>query len=299
MNKKEILKENLPLPLFKFLSYSNVYRKRIFTWFIIVAVVRGVTLKDQVKLLTSAFLGFFLSFHHLSKWQDPVMQWDAKLKVKDVGIFFVRRNTDDLHHINPNRESEIFNEIKEILSTDDIFIDAGANIGFYSVLSAKQVGQNGRVIAVEMLPVNYKMLKNNIDVNELKNVEIINNALSNKEGDLISISVPDKQFGQATIINNKNKSENTITVETARLDQVIGKNEKIALLKIDTEGAERLVLEGAEKIIQNIDNIIFEMHDEDPNKNAVFNFLKNRDYEIFEVGGKDYLARKSLSNNEL
>ena len=296
---KERLRSVLPNSVFRVLSYVNVYRKRIFTWFTLIVCIKGATLTDQIKLLLSFLVGIFTSFKNLSEWQDPQLLWYAKLEVKNIGKFYVRNKTDDLHHINPYRESEVYYEIKNVLKRDDLFVDVGANIGFYTVLASKIVGKNGKVYSIEMLPANNRILNEHVRVNNLNNVEIIKKALSNNEGDEITISTPYEQFGQASIVYNEIGSGNKITVKTVRLDQIIGENEKITLLKIDTEGAEKLVLEGAEKIVNNIRRIIFEMHDDDPFKNTVFKFLRNKGFDISKLGGKDYLAtNRSALNNE-
>ena len=59
-------------------------------------------------------------------------------------------------------------------------LDIGANIGFYTIQFSNQVGLNGKVIAVEPAADNLYLLKKNIKVNHLKNVSIIEKAISSK-----------------------------------------------------------------------------------------------------------------------
>lgn len=290
MRLKENLKSILPLPIFRFISYVNVYRKRIWVWMCILHQIKGENFKDEVKLVFSFFSGIFLSFKNLNIWQDPHLLWDATLLVPEAGKFLVRKKTDDLFHILPDREGEVFTEIKNNLLAGDQFIDAGANIGFYSILAANQVGHAGKVVAIEMLSVNAKRLINNVEINDLKNVKVIEKALSDKNGDKITISIPSEKFGQASIVETKADSDNRIAVETIRLDTLIDANAHIKLLKIDTEGAEKLVLNGAERILDNIQNIIFEMYDNDQNKEFVFDLLQSQGFKFKRLGGKDYLA---------
>ena len=64
-------------------------------------------------------------------------------------------------------ETEIVkNQIKE----SDIVIDIGAHIGYFSLIFAKLVGNNGKVFSFEPEPENYKILKKNIEINNYQNV---------------------------------------------------------------------------------------------------------------------------------
>ena len=69
----------------------------------------------------------------------------------------------------------------------DIIIDAGADIGLFSVLAAFKVKEKGRVIAVEPEPNNLKILRENVELNYLKNVIIVPKALYDKPGKKVSV----------------------------------------------------------------------------------------------------------------
>ncbi len=79
-----------------------------------------------------------------------------------------------------NLERDAMQYIKE-LRKGDIVVDVGAYIGSYTVRCAKIVGENGKVIAIESLPENLILLKNNIKFNKLNNVLIEDKAIYNKE----------------------------------------------------------------------------------------------------------------------
>jgi FkbM family methyltransferase len=69
----------------------------------------------------------------------------------------------------------------------DIIIDAGADIGLFSVLAAFKVKEKNRVIAVEPEPNNLKILRENVELNYLKNVIIVPKALYDKPGKKVSV----------------------------------------------------------------------------------------------------------------
>jgi FkbM family methyltransferase len=297
MSKKEILKEKLPRPFFKILSYINVYQKRVYTWLSIVVFVRGYTLKDEVKLLLSAFIGLFTSFKKLSEWKHPVLIWDSILNVQAIGMFKVRAKTDDLNHINPKREKEVYETIAKHLNEGDTFIDAGANIGFFTLLASRIVGENGKVFAIEMLPQNQKILQNHIALNDITNVKMINTALYHENDVRLIIEMPTNRYGMASVINKFNDQSLNIRINSSRLDKVLPDLKKIKLIKIDTEGAEKHVLLGSTKIIQKVEHIIFESYKNDENREFVFDFLGKNNFMISKIDDKDYLATNIRFND--
>src|SRR5689334_3802567 len=62
--------------------------------------------------------------------------------------------------------------IRRLLGPGDLFVDIGANIGYFSVLAARSVGAEGRVIAIEPAPPTVAKLRDNLDLNGLSNVEV-------------------------------------------------------------------------------------------------------------------------------
>jgi len=71
----------------------------------------------------------------------------------------------------------------ESISEGDVVIDAGANIGCFTLLAARKVGARGLVIAIEPGPNNYKRLKSNIEINGFKNDILVREALDRDSKD--------------------------------------------------------------------------------------------------------------------
>jgi FkbM family methyltransferase len=135
---------------------------------------------------------------------------------------------------------------KKIITDGINVIDVGANIGYYSLLSAKLT--KGLVYAVEPEPRNLSLLKENIELNRLKNVVVIDKAVSDKNG-IAKCYVSKDESGEHSLVHGREHIKDTIDVEVAKLDDII--KDKIGLIKIDTEGNEIAVLKGAERIIKS------------------------------------------------
>ena len=95
--------------------------------------------------------------------------------------FYLYRHSDFSAFYQVFVEKDYPNLVSKI-TPGDTLIDAGANIGIFTVISSILVGNTGRVLAVEPDPENLNILKKNIELNDLKNIEIINKALYNESG---------------------------------------------------------------------------------------------------------------------
>ena len=131
-------------------------------------------------------------------------------------------------------------------------IDVGANIGYYTVLLADKVGNTGKIYAFEPDKINFEILKKNVEANNLKNVEIINAAVGSKAGKL-KLHKSKENLGDHKLYGNDKEIEE---VKIVKLDDFL-KNKKIDLMKVDTQGWEPEVIEGAKKIISKNKPIMF------------------------------------------
>ena len=130
------------------------------------------------------------------------------------------------------------------LRKDDLFVDIGANVGSYTVLAGAHVG--AKVKSIEPVPKTFQHLKNNIAINQIgNNVEAYNLALGNEKGYISFTSSLDTMNHVAT-----SSEKNTIQVPVDTLDEILGKEEEPVLLKIDVEGFETDVLNGASSTLK-------------------------------------------------
>jgi FkbM family methyltransferase len=147
-------------------------------------------------------------------------------------------------------ELETTNLINKLIKPGEVFVDVGANVGYYSLLAARKVGKTGKVYAFEPVKKNFIFLKKNIQLNNFKNIIPINKAVSNFEGKKrIFLSKDDGQHSFRKV------GKSSLNVSVTTIDNFFKKISKIDWIKIDTEGSEGFVIEGAKKIIKKNKNI--------------------------------------------
>lgn len=152
-----------------------------------------------------------------------------------------------------------FDFLQSFIEKGDILIDVGANYGDYTDFFLKNLENTGKIYSFELDPETTNVLKNRFENNS--NVEIHNKAVSN-ENSIINYYKGNDAWTNNIIGHDMNFKENPIggQVESIRLDTFLSKEDSIKLIKIDVEGAEKLVLEGLENIISKTKYILVECH---------------------------------------
>jgi FkbM family methyltransferase len=137
---------------------------------------------------------------------------------------------------------EIFINLEYYLSIDKKnpkIIDCGSNIGM-SILFFKKMYPEADILAFEPDIEAFKCAQSNIQENSLKNVNLINAAILDKDGE-IPFFFDDKAPGSLCMSTNPDRSQGSVTmVKSLCLSPFI--NSEIDFLKMDIEGAENLVL---------------------------------------------------------
>lgn len=270
----------------------KTYLRRLVVWPIILTQVRGASLGDEVRLILSALASPLLSLKDLGRWQDPVLLFDTAVSVRGIGRFRLRRLCDDLWHVVPWREREVLEFIRKTLHPGEVFIDAGANIGVYSLVAAGLVGSGGRVTAVEMMPDTAARLKDHLDLNAVRQVDVVERALAEKPGLVLDAQVCDGRFGQASIIAARPmvSGARSVPVATVTLAQLLENLPRVALMKMDVEGAELPALRGAGQLIRRIDAIVFE--DCGPTS-AAADYLRSHGFDVRRLEGRNWAASRA------
>lgn len=152
-----------------------------------------------------------------------------------------------------------FDFLQSFIEKGDILIDVGANYGDYTDFFLKNLENTGKIYSFELDPETTNVLRNRFENNS--NVEIHNKAVSN-ENSIINYYKGNDAWTNNIIGHDMNFKENPIggQVESIRLDTFLSKEDSIKLIKIDVEGAEKLVLEGLENIINKTKYILVECH---------------------------------------
>ncbi len=143
--------------------------------------------------------------------------------------------------------------VRKLLSRDAVFCDVGANIGYYSLLAASIVGAKGRVISFEPDPAHAELIERSAEWNKFRQIEVHPLALAAEGGSATLHRNPENAGNQSLLAANTSAASETIEVEVSTLDQVLAEtlhNRSVDLLKVDTEGAEALVLAGASQTLE-------------------------------------------------
>jgi FkbM family methyltransferase len=158
---------------------------------------------------------------------------------------------------NPGDRDHDEHFFRQILKNGDVYVDVGANIGTLALCASGLVGDTGKVIAIEAHPVTFNYLSKNIKLNAFTNVSLLNYAAGNKEGTLLFSNI--NSDDQNKVITTE---DGGITVPVKTLDQLLHDENKIKLIKIDVEGFEKFVIEGAEEVLQKTSMVFFESWDQ-------------------------------------
>jgi FkbM family methyltransferase len=135
-----------------------------------------------------------------------------------------------------------------LLGDGDTFVDVGANIGYFTIVGSRLVGPEGHVIAFEPDPIAYALLEKNVRLNQLENVELVQKAASNEAGTL-QLYLASENKGDHRIYQT-DKGRFAINVEAIPLDDFFAeRGREIDLMKIDTQGAEGVILDGMQNIL--------------------------------------------------
>jgi FkbM family methyltransferase len=149
--------------------------------------------------------------------------------------------------------------IRSRLSYGMNVVDAGASFGHYTMLAAKRVGPSGKVFAFEPEPVIFRELKQNLQLRPYENVEAYNGALGDRDGEIELVFDRGNPGGHSLFANNVRIEGDRVRTSVWRLDTFLAQHTQVNqldLLKIDTQGAEGLILEGAWSVIERDHPII-------------------------------------------
>lgn len=145
-----------------------------------------------------------------------------------------------------------------VLKEGDVAVDAGANIGFFTILMSRLVGPRGRVVAFEPDKRNTVKLAANLALNKCENVKVVGKALWSSHGG----TVPMFCYSDAgsTSLWSYNGADKSSEVKTTTLDYELGVAPHF--IKMDVEGSELRVLRGARVALAAHPTLVMEMNEE-------------------------------------
>lgn len=176
----------------------------------------------------------------------------------------------------------------------DIIIDCGANVGFYSIFASKFMRGKGKIYAIEPLSYNYKRLLFQLKMNNVEKCYPINIAILDRQGDaeilrpcastsstLFSkhLEALSRKYGANERIFAKER------VKVTTLDDIDSSFaiERVDILKIDVEGSELHVLRGAKKTLDITKRLILEVHESVSLEEIINELINNNRFCIEKI----------------
>jgi FkbM family methyltransferase len=204
---------------------------------------RGFLYKSiEFLKLDSSFLLVFNIPEYDYKFYSRVTRKVPNFLIPDMYASMTVHEEDIRRHFNPKK--------------GDTVIDIGAAFGLHTITSSKQVGPNGKVIAIEAHPDSFEMLNRNIKLNGLTNVTTLNYAVYSRK---TKVKIYSNYTIMSERIQEEKDKEKFVEVDANTLDNMFHQNgirqEQINWIKIDVEGAELEVLKGAHDTLSNSKDI--------------------------------------------
>jgi FkbM family methyltransferase len=194
---------------------------------------------------------------------------------------------------------------KRELKPGQVVLDIGANIGYYTLLAARLVGPKGKVYAFEPDPVNFQLLRKNVEANGYGNVILVNKAVSNKTK-ATRLYLNETNKGDHRLYDSGD-GRRSIAVEVVALDRFFKQlDKKVHFIKMDIQGAEAAALEGmkgliranrALKLVMEFEPSNLRRFGSDPQK--VLQTLKKAGFRLLDISEKEKSVKPTDSNRLL
>lgn len=237
------------------------------TFLRLVDLVRGKGL-NKIPFFVTVYNKLTCSLRPKGKFVIPVRGFNMTVIYDEMGVSLLEKGYWE------KAETELF---ESLLTTGMTVVDIGAHIGYYTLIGAKLVGDNGRVYAFEPQPDNYNILCENIKLNGLSGmVEAVNKAVCDKTGILKFWICEEDSINSSLVESNVIFKKRSIEIETVSLDEYLkGITGRIDFLKVDVGGNEGQILRGASRLLseKKIKTIFLEYWPEGL-KNAGENYIE-------------------------
>lgn len=187
----------------------------------------------------------------------------------------------------------------KLLKFVDTVLYIGANTEIYTLIAATD-NPDRKVYAFEPVPRVFSHFKRNIELNKVDNLQINYIAISDYDCE-ITLYVPSVNIPK-TSSTAKGFRENSeaISVQALSIDSFVNINNilKVALMKIDTETTEHLVLQGAKNVLQRDEPIIISGVLKGEKEELLHSILDNTEYKYFLISGEGLVEKEKIEGDE-
>lgn len=227
---------------------------------------------------------FLYDLNHASLWRRELKVWDQRVRAASLDrLVYLALHRAGLLGAN---EAQL---LRKLVEKGMHVVDIGANIGLYTLLFAKLVGNAGRVFAFEPEPNLFSALCDNCATNAVLNVAPFQFAAGDSDG---------RAKFQRSIFNSGDNrlAESTsdvkpIEVEIARLDDLLPVR-TVQFIKLDVQGHELAALAGMQEVIASSPDVrvFFEFCPGDlraanTTPESLLNFFRERHFKLYETKG--------------
>lgn len=166
----------------------------------------------------------------------------------EFDLYVYEHDWDIGEHLIKSRqyEPQVTNFLKNHLREGMAFVDVGANIGYFTLLAARQVGKGGTVIAVECNPRNCELLYMSLHRNNFGEVLVYPFAVSDRRK-LMNLTAG---FSNGVVGELGEDDEESTIVPAVTLDFLLRHEPRIDIIKMDIEGSEAKAWQGMRQIIE-------------------------------------------------
>ncbi|MEP5566789.1 MAG: FkbM family methyltransferase [Halioglobus sp.] len=167
----------------------------------------------------------------------------------DVDLAMYIHGEQDMHVSRQLREEGVWEPyesslVLQLLQPGDIFVDVGANIGYFSLLAATRVGEAGSVYAFEPDPTNYALLMASASHNDLAHIICAEQAGLAAVAGEANLYLSEDNLGDHQIFTTDHVRESTAITLLRGSDYLGSRIQRLDLLKVDTQGSEFEVIQG-------------------------------------------------------
>ncbi|MDX1417130.1 MAG: FkbM family methyltransferase [Candidatus Promineifilaceae bacterium] len=197
---------------------------------------------------------------HEILYSDEYVQKEAQLNQPhcvDLNTFKLYVRLNDFATSAPiartkSYEPAVTAQIRRLLNPGNTFVDVGANVGYFTMLAASITGTSGQVIAFEPNPANGELIRLSISENSFERIVTYHQAAVGAFEGTLELLVRGTHSNARLLTDSSYKlpSERPLDVPIVTLDQTLSTLDALHVIKIDVEGAENLVWQGMQQVVE-------------------------------------------------
>src|SRR5579863_394998 len=188
------------------------------------------------------------------RWPRRARNLPKTIVIPGVGAFgLVLHDVPDIWISDVIRRDEpvdphILSVLRDFIEPGSVFVDVGANIGWFTVIGSRLTGPGGRVFAIEPDPRNCRILRRNLALNNCRNVSVYRVAAGAADGRAVLYRSADNQ-GDHRLSAASGRTDR-VGVRVRMIDGILAhRSSRIDVVKIDTQGSETAVLKGMQRLV--------------------------------------------------